>query len=259
MKFEWRSLYAAYVNLLSRNDRDLHMMRELDRVGLKAVRYPGTSTKGEEWNHPPYFKLFARTPGAIGCMISQMGIMRAAHAMGKGAMVFEDDLVFASDIQERLDYIENFVNTKAPDTDTIFLGGTVHINPGYWHTNGHYPDIRGLCSCTLNRDAERIDDEKMIRVYGMFSTHAYIIPFEKIPKILSLLDMVMEKSYGIDFSFIMLEPELKCYAFVPGSVKQIDNRSDIGSGDTIFSNFKSLGPHWFQDKISDFDYSTFNL
>lgn len=259
MKFEWRLLYKAYVNLLSRQDRDLHMIRELARVGLGAVRYPATSTKGDEWNHPPYLKLYARTPGAIGCMTSQMGVMRAAYALGKGAMVLEDDVVFASDIHERLDYIQKFINEKDPDTDVFFLGGTVHLFPGYWHTNGHYPDMRGFCNCTLNRDAERTEDEKIIRVYGMFSTHAYIIPYTKIPKILSLLDSVTEQCYGIDHAFIMLEPQLKCYAFIPGSVKQIDNRSDIGNGDTIFSNFKILGPHWFQDRVQDFDYQNFKL
>jgi hypothetical protein len=94
-----------------------------------------------------------------------------------------------------------------------------------------------------------LDDEHMIRVYGMFSTHAYVIPYEKIPKILELLTETLPITIGIDFSFIIHEPHLKCLAFLPGTVRQIDNRSDIGFGDTIFSGFAALGSHWFQSKL----------
>jgi len=48
-------------------------------------------------------------------------MMQKAYDMGKGAMVFEDDLVFASDTLERLDYIENYVNTKEPNAEKTFV------------------------------------------------------------------------------------------------------------------------------------------
>lgn len=249
-KFQWRELHAAYVNLDHRQDRNDRMKKELFRVGLTAARHPGVVTKDSSWNHPPYLKLFARTPGAIGCMISQMGVMRDAYTQGRGAMVFEDDLVFADDIKERLDYIQGFVNKVEPDTDVIFLGGTVHMNPPFWHGRPHNPDLAPFCNCDIGRDHDDTNDEHMVRVYGMFSTHAYIIPYEKIPKILSLLDSVTEVCYGIDHAFIMLEPQLKCFAFLPGCVKQIDNQSDIGSGVTLFSNFASLGAHWFSEQVN---------
>jgi len=247
--FKWRELHIAYANLIHRIDRNEHMQNELLRVGLKAERFESIYTHDESWNIYPYQKMYARTRGAIGCMLSQMQIMKDAYEKGKGAMVLEDDLTFADDTIERLDYIENFINAKEPDADVIFLGGTVHINPAWWHTSEHEEILRPYCNCSLNRDMDYLDDEHMIRVYGMFSTHAYVIPYEKIPKILELLTETLPITIGIDFSFIIHEPHLKCLAFLPGTVRQIDNRSDIGFGDTIFSGFAALGSHWFQSKL----------
>jgi hypothetical protein len=55
-------------------------------------------------------------------------------------------------------------------------------------------------------------------------------------------------SMGIDWLFILLQPNLKTYAFNPGCVKQIDNKSDIGDW-TQFSAFSNLGAHWWADTI----------
>lgn len=255
--FNWNELYIGYVNLSHREDRRQLMEAELERVGLQAERFEAIRTNGEECDVEPYKVMFQRTRGAIGCMLSQMGVMKIAYEKGKGVMVLEDDLIFATDIKDRLDYIENFVNTKEQDADLIFLGGTVHINPAWWHRTGHEEMLAPYCSCNLGKDAEGIDDERMIRVYGMFSTHAYIIPYEKIPKILQLLNDVMSISIGIDFSLIILQPNLKCFAHIPGSVIQRDNMSDIGNGMTVFSGFATLGEYWFKDRIEEFNYDNF--
>lgn len=256
--FSWRDLHIGYVNLSHREDRRELMERELSRVGLSAERFEALKTKDEGWNVEPYKKMYARTPGAIGCMLSQMYVMKIAYERGKGAMVLEDDLVFASDTTKRLDYIENFINTKEPETDLVFLGGTVHVNPCWWHGKEHEGVLQPYCSCNLERDAERTEDERMIRVYGMFSTHAYFVPYDKIPKILDLLNEVMSITIGIDFSLIIHQPNLKCFAFMPGTVKQYNALSDIGNGWTMFEHFAVLGAHWWQDDMNNFNPETYN-
>lgn len=262
--FKWRDLHIGWVNLSHRTDRKEKMEAELQRVGLEAERFEAILTKDESWNRPPYLKLFARTRGAIGCKLSQMAVMQKAYDMGKGAMVLEDDLVIATDVVERLDYIEKFINEKEPDADLVFLGGTVHCNRSWWHCQPHEPMLQPYCNCNLQRDMERIDDRHMVRVYGMFSTHAYFVPFEKIPKILKLLNDVMEETIGIDFSLIIHQPNLKCFAFLPGSIKQYNAESDIGFGTTMFENFSKLNgsiensAYWWTDKIDDFNSDTFN-
>lgn len=263
--FKWKDLHIGYVNLKHRIDRKEKMEVELKRVGLEAERFEAILTKDHKWNIHPYQKMFARTPGAIGCYLSQIAVMELAHKKGKGVVVLEDDLVIGSDAKERLDYIENFVNTKEPDTDIIFLGGTVHCGPTHWHTIPHEPMLRKYCNCRLNRDMERIDDERMVRVYGMFSTHAYAIPFEKIPKIVGILKILMEHSIGIDFSLIVVQPQLKCFAYLPGIIKQYNAVSDIGNGAiTYFENFSKLNgsiensAYWWQDRADQFNPFTFD-
>lgn len=233
------------------------MEAELARVGLTAERYEALKTTDDEWNRVPYSVMFKRTKGAIGCMISQMAVMAEAYRNGVGAMILEDDLVICSDIKERLDHIQNFINEKEPEFDIVFLGGTVHVNPPWWHKKGHDSMLQ-MCKCKLERDADRTSDERMLRVYGMFSTHAYIIRHESIPKILNLLHEVMSFTIGIDYSLILHQPNLRCFAFVPGCIKQYNNQSDIGNGVTYFENFSTLGPYWWADKMEEFNPSTFN-
>ncbi len=199
-----------------------------------------------------------RTPGALGCHISQVLVMGAACAELKHAFVMEDDLIFCSDFQKRLTYIDEF--TKTHSWDAIWLGATFHVNPPYWHT-GKNPDLKGS---NFGRDAELTDDPRMIRTYGAFSTYAYIVNLESIPKILALLDKHVHESMGIDWLFIKIQPQLKTFAFVPGCVKQMDNKSDIGKGWTIFSGFAKLNgtkensAYWWQDRMEDFLPENFN-
>lgn len=263
--FKWKDLHIAYVNLSHRTDRRERMEAELNRVGLQAERFEAIHTIDESWNRYPYQKMFARTRGAIGCALSQLRVMKEAYSKGKGVMVLEDDLVIGSDVKDRLGYIENFINEKEPETDLIFLGGTVHCNPPWWHAKQHEAMLAPYCNCTLERDMQRLDDEHMVRVYGMFSTHAYMIPYEKIPKIIELIESVMEITIGIDFSLIIHQPKLKCLAYLPGLIKQYNAVSDIGNGAiTYFENFSKLNgsiensAYWWQDLSSSFNPDDFS-
>jgi GR25 family glycosyltransferase involved in LPS biosynthesis len=185
-----------------------------------------------------------RTPGAIGCHFSQVSIMKEALRRGEHAFVMEDDLVFCDDFEKRMDYITEFCADY--DWDVIWLGGTFHVNPPYWHKK------------TIGRDAEQTENARMFRTFGAFCTYAYIVNRASIGNILQLLDDIMPKSIGIDWAFIQLQPQLLTYAFVPGCIKQYDNKSDIGKGMTVFSGFAKLGPYWFQPRMENFDPTTFD-
>ncbi len=248
------NLRAQYINLAHRSDRRLHMQQELARAGITATRFEAIRTTGFEWNRFPYKKMFHRTKGAIGCMLSQIEVMEMAYIAGKNAMVLEDDLIFCSDFQERLKMIEAFLKNK--NWDVFWLGATVHVNPPYWHTRQHreMPE----CKCNLQRDAELTDHPNFLRTYGSFSTHAYIVNYKKIPGITEKLRDKMHTTIGIDYSFIRMAPGMENYCMVPGCVIQKDNQSDIGNGVTVFSGFSKLGAHWFADKIEQFDPLTYN-
>lgn len=253
--FNWRDSYIRYINLAHRTDRNEHMKRELARVGLEAIRFPALKTSEHVWDEYKTNVMQKRTSGAIGCHYSQVAVMEEALKQNKDAFVMEDDLIFCTDIKERLDYIQHFLNTH--EWDVLFLGGTVSIDP-YWHKKGHSPDLQ-MCDCNLEVDAERTDDPKILRTYGAFSTHCYIVNKNSIEKILKYFDENVHLSMGIDWLLIKMQPQLKAFMFVPGCVKQMDNLSDIGNGITRFSGFKMLGEHWFQDKMEDFNYDNFKL
>jgi hypothetical protein len=156
-----------------------------------------------------------------------------------------------------MDIIEDFTSTNA--WDVIWLGGTFHVNPPWWHCpkgKGGRPD--------LNRDAECTSNPRMVRTYGAFCTYAYIVNKQSLAKVLLMLDAGLPRSIGIDHLFITIQPQLRTFAFVPGCVSQYDHISDIGvdrfgkPAETKFSGFSKLGPYWYQPRMELFDPTTFN-
>lgn len=229
--------YAGYVNLDSRPDRRAHMEAELARVGIAAARHRGRLP--DEWTgaESDVARMRARTPGAIGCWMGQVDVMRSAAAAGNHALVLEDDLIFCSDLRDRLTIFEN---NFWGQWHVLWLGGTYHADKAVWH-----PERPADWAPTRH--------PRVVQTFGAFSTHAYVVHRGAIDLILKRLAKVMAGADGIDHAFIQLQPHLFTYAFVPGCVKQRDDRSNIGNGMTIFSGFAKLGGHWWQDRADDFD------
>ncbi len=247
--------YASFVNLHHRTDRLEHMEAQLERIGLDAVRTPGLLPDAVKVDRRKTEVMRKRTPGSIGCHYAQVSIMEKALELGQNAFVMEDDLIFCEDFNARMSMIKDF--TKVNDWDVMWLGGTFH-SPAHWHTQPHNRELQ-LCKCELGRDCEPTGHPRFMRTYGSFCTYAYIVNYEKLDKILTLLDQNVKYSMGIDWLFIYLSPQLKTYAFVPGCVKQMDNQSDIGDGVTMFSGFSKLNGtvensrYWYQEKMEDFN------
>jgi len=122
--------YVSYCNLDHRIDRLEHMTKELNRVGIQAIRQRSFPWKETDYQNPKYRMMYERSPGAIGCLLSQVAVMQQAHYIGLDAMVLEDDLIFASDVHERMAYIEDYLEDKS--WDIFWLGGTFH-SPAFWH------------------------------------------------------------------------------------------------------------------------------
>lgn len=234
--------YISFVNMDHRTDRLERMNQSLEKLGIKAIRTRGMLPQEYEGPQERVEVMRRRTPGAIGCHFSQVRIMTEALNRRKHAFVMEDDLVFCSDFHKRIAHMEEFITTH--NWDILWLGGTFHINPPYWHKK--------------RRDAKCTDDPRMMQTFGAFCTYAYIVRDGSIDKVLAGLDRMLDRSIGIDWAMIQLQPEWKTYAFVPGCICQYDNKSDIGKGMTIFSGFAKLGPYWFQDRMEQFDPARFN-
>jgi GR25 family glycosyltransferase involved in LPS biosynthesis len=241
--------YCSFVNLDERTDRLLHIDEQLRRIGLSAVRQRGIPVSELDSKLEDVCpKMWNGTRGAIGCYLSQVKIMEGALDKNKNAMILEDDAEFCSDFHERVEHITRF--TEKHEWDIIFLGGTYHADLPQWHNKKH-SNLKG-CECTLNKDFEFTDDERIVRTYGCWGTYGYIVNKKSIEKVKLLLNKHLHETVGIDWSLIRVQPQLHCYAFVPGCVKQYDSESNIGSGMTYFSNFYRLGGHWFADKMGEY-------
>lgn len=268
------NLYCGYLNLDSRQDRRDHMAVQLTKASINAVRHRGRLPHEFDLNDPKLNVMRNRTPGAIGCMYGQMEIMQEALKRGKNAMVLEDDIIVSSDLQKRLEYINDWTNGlshhglhdsdgwtrhEKREWDIVWLGAPFHVNPPFWHPigkSGMPPD----CSANLGYDVLPTDDPRMIRTMGAYCTFAYIVNVDSIQKILDYLEWFMPQTIGIDYSFLAaakFKPELKFFSFVPGCIMQRDNMSDIGTGMTVWSGQLRNGPYVFQDKMEDFNPSEY--
>lgn len=242
--------YVGFLNMEHRTDRLSHMEAQLSRVGIEAIRHRGKKPEEYDLNDPKVRVMRNRTPGAIACHFGQVEIMKRGLESGRHAIVFEDDIIFCDDFANRFEYICKWTETH--EWDVVWLGASFHVNPPYWHRigkSGMPPD----CSAQLGKDCEPTDDPRMIRTYGAYVTFAYMVNKDSIQKILDLFDQHLHTSIGIDWLFIKLQPQLKCFSFVPGCVMQMDNISDIGTGMTVWSGQLNNGAYVFQKRMNDFD------
>lgn len=258
--------YASFVNLDHRGDRLQHMMEQANRISLPMTRTRGMKPHDVLDRNIATMEqvgvMMRRTQGAVGCHFSQVQVMKDALARDKHAIVFEDDCVFCEDFDKRFEYIDQWM--EAHEWDVIWLGASFHVNPPYWHRKGGSQDSRSDASAGLGYDAKLTDDPRMVRTFGAFATFAYIVNKNSIQKILDLFDQHIHRSIGIDFLFILLQPQLNCFSYVPGCVRQFDNKSDIGDGITYWSGFLQLNgtkensAYVYQEKSTDFDPTIFN-
>lgn len=254
--FNESTIHTAYINLKVRPERDEKLQEELRRVGIKAERFEAYPWKDlwdnatEEQKHKwGYMHNIRKTPGAIGVWESGIKIMKDALAQNKHAIIFEDDIQFCNDFPARLKIIYEFLNQR--EWDTFFFGGTYHKDTT-WHKSiegRHTHHELRQCKCNLNRDWEPTNSPYINRVFGAFSTHAYMVNKERIPHIINMMERDMHFSMGVDWWYILRSPELNCFAFDPGCIKQYSSQSNIGNG---WSNqdFSGLGAHWFQPTMN---------
>lgn len=249
-----KDCYVGFLNMEHRADRLAHMENQLSKVGIEAIRHRGKKPEEYDLSDPKVQVMKNRTPGAIACHFGQVEIMKRGMESGRHAIVFEDDIIFCDDFTNRFEHICKWTETH--EWDVVWLGASFHVNPPYWHKigkSGMPPD----CSAQLGYDVLPTDDPRMVRTFGAYVTFAYMVNVNSIQKILNLFDEHLHTSIGIDWLFIKLQPQLKCFSFVPGCVMQMDNVSDIGKGMTVWSGQLNNGPYVFQKNMSDFDPTTY--
>jgi GR25 family glycosyltransferase involved in LPS biosynthesis len=239
-----------YINLASRPDRSAHARDQFSRHGITAHRFEALTP--DDWRGDPARTALmrAKTPGAVGCYLSQMRLIQLAENSGRIVAVCEDDVCFCDDLLRRLEHIAEHLTW---DWDIFYLGATFHV-PGQWcHREG--------CAewGSIGVDVEPTDDPRILRTYGIWGTYAYLVNPKNAANVYRLFDDNVHRARGIDDLAIILGPRLNAYCFVPGCAWQYDDWSNIRVGGyTRFSNFKSLGPYVWTDRMEDFDPAGFD-
>jgi GR25 family glycosyltransferase involved in LPS biosynthesis len=233
------------INLDHRTDRWAAMQPELVRAGLSdRTRRLSAFTK-DDWHEPEASAPLMSGKKTLGNWLSHTFLMRTAVNTDRDVLVLEDDVFFAEDFRLRMRIVED----ELPDDwDILFLCGTFHAKPAVWHRD------------TLGRDVETTACSHLLRAYGVWSNHAYVVRGRSAPKILGLMRSVMRKARGSDHALILIQPRLNAYVFVPGMVFQADGTTDVGEGGerTEFSGFLKLGPYVYQDRLEGFDPAAFD-
>lgn len=226
-----------YINLDYRTDRNEHAIRELSRFGIEAARISGCQEVppngiffGDEWSESNKKCFFAHYD------------LITRYDGGKILGIFEDDILLCDDFLERFRYIEEMFDQ---DWDIFFLSAFYHLNsdPSRWHKSGDY---------------EKTHIKYIHRVYGSFCTHSYLVNPRSAEKIARLMREHASNAYAVDNLLVKIQPLLNCYAFTPGMANQMACMSDIIMGPRDHSVFEQIcGRHYYQQRLSDFDYDAY--
>jgi GR25 family glycosyltransferase involved in LPS biosynthesis len=226
------------INLSQRTDRREWVENHLNSFNI-PFEFFNAKTSTQNYDNLKFLQ--GIKSGGIGCTLSHYELIKN-HNSNKILGIFEDDVLLCEDFLERFDYIENNFNL---DWDIFFLSSFYHLNTdnNRWHKSG---------------DFEFTGTKYIHRVYGSFCTHSYLVNPNSKDKILKLIRENSHKSYAIDHLYILIQPELNCFSFTPGMANQIVSHSDIDNTVKNQNTFETtVGPHYFVNKLSDFDYDKY--
>lgn len=245
--FNTKNWKSYYINLDHREDRRQHIERVFKKVGIKAERLSG-KTDNDVVNFPEIKlasicktpdcfnnkkSIFLHSPGNWGCTLSHYSILKK-HLDSKDKRIlaiFEDDAYFSEDFNERLKYLQDNFDL---DWDFFYLGS--------W--------------CRLIKD-EKTKIKYVWRIRDIvLGGHGYLVNPKSLPKIIELVKEKAKETEIIDSIYCHLIPYLKMYAFIPGMVSQIVDKSDIKNSKGNYPAFfiKTYGEHIFSNKLKDFKY-----
>lgn len=173
--------YRVCINLDRRPERWQRVRRRFARHGLDPViRFPAVDGAAlappAGWEDPP---------GAYGCLLSHLEVVREARRRGEpSVLIFEDDVVFPGDFRRRF---AAWAAEVPADWDMLYLGGLHELDPV--PVTAHVG-----------------------RLTSTYSTYAYAIRD-------TLYDAFEELNHGalapVDYNNRELQKELACYGFLP--------------------------------------------
>lgn len=185
--------YKVCINLDRRTDRWAQMQVEFHRHNIHAVRrFSGVD--GQRLTVPPSW---SSTPGAYGCLLSHLQVVREARELGvPSVLIFEDDVVF--DTRLRNDF-STYISQVPPDWDMLHFGA-------------------------LHMDDPIDISENVHRIRRAYSTYAYALKHTIFD---AFLELNRKANTAIDVSNLELQTEHACYCFIPHLAWVESDYSDV--------------------------------
>src|SRR6266436_1644423 len=108
--------YKVCINLDRRPERWQHMRRKFDQHGIRSVRR-FSALDGDDMKLPANW---VHTPGAYGCLLSHIQVVREAQRLGvSSVLIFEDDVVFDDQFEKKFGAC---IEQLPPDWYMLFFG-----------------------------------------------------------------------------------------------------------------------------------------
>jgi len=131
------------------------------------------------------------TKGAVGCYLSHLDIYRKIAASNKKyGLIFEDDVMIATDFYKRMLYGLNTI----PDDWDIYLLGLICLK------------------CDIKSE--------YINVNRFWGLHGYLVKKEAAQRLVNNLDKLISKQIDADISLLIKEKKVKVYGINPIIVAQ---------------------------------------
>jgi glycosyl transferase family 25 len=173
--------YKICINLDRRPDRWQQMQLKFDQHGIHSVRrfpaFDGENLKlPENWVH---------TPGAYGCLLSHLQVIREARQLGvSSVLIFEDDVVFDPHLQKKF---RACIKQLPADWDMLFFGA-------------------------LHKDEPIKVADDIARISKANSTYAYALRDTVFDDFIELNRKTEEV---LDNNSLVLQQQFNCYCFMP--------------------------------------------
>lgn len=173
--------HKVCINLDRRPERWQHMQRKFDRHGIHSVRrFPALD--GDNMTLPANW---VHTPGAYGCLLSHLQVVREARRLGvPSVLIFEDDVVFDDQLEQKF---SAGIEQLPPDWDMLFFGA-------------------------LHKDEPIQVSNNIARITQANSTYACALKATVFDDFIELNSKTAEV---LDVNSLALQQQFNCYCFMP--------------------------------------------
>ncbi len=173
--------YKICINLDRRPERWQSMQRKFDQHGIHSVRrFPALD--GEKMKLPANW---VHAPGAYGCLLSHLQVVREARRLGvPSVLIFEDDVVFDDHLEKKFSI---YIDQVPPDWDMLFFGA-------------------------LHKDEPIKVSDNIARITQAYSTYACVL---RDTMFNDFIDLNRKTEQELDNNSLVLQQRFKCYCFMP--------------------------------------------